>query len=103
MNLRLTTTAPKQGVSLALPAVITSVALVLFLFYIDEGYYSCQWMDNVGNWIMFAVYLLLVFPLQWVLAGMMHRLLRAESTIWAVFGLTLVADAVILLLIYLIV
>jgi len=26
------------------------------LFYIDEGYYSFQWMMNAGAWIIFVIY-----------------------------------------------
>lgn len=40
------------------PALLmtSAVLITLFLFYIDEGYYSFKWMQNAGNWIMFGVY-----------------------------------------------
>ena len=36
-----------------------TIALVytLFLFYIDEGYNDFRWMNDLGNWIIFVVYL----------------------------------------------
>lgn len=36
--------------------LFTSVIVTLFLFYIDEGYYSFQWMISAGNWIVFVIY-----------------------------------------------
>jgi hypothetical protein len=31
-------------------------ALTLFLFYIDEGYYSFAWMSEPGAWFVFSLY-----------------------------------------------
>jgi hypothetical protein len=36
--------------------LFTAVVITLFLFYIDEGYYSFQWMTSLGAWIIFAIY-----------------------------------------------
>ena len=36
--------------------LFTSVIVTLFLFYIDEGYYSFQWMLSAGAWIIFLIY-----------------------------------------------
>jgi nitric oxide reductase large subunit len=33
-----------------------SVLTTLFLFYIDEGYYSFAWMKEWGSWIVFLIY-----------------------------------------------
>ncbi|MBP6183928.1 MAG: hypothetical protein KA479_03245 [Saprospiraceae bacterium] len=30
--------------------------LTLFLFFIDEGYYSFEWMQDPGNWVPFFIY-----------------------------------------------
>lgn len=36
---------------------ITSAVLVtLMLFYIDEGFYDLRWMKDIGNWIVFIIY-----------------------------------------------
>lgn len=34
----------------------SSVIVTMFLFYIDEGYYSFQWMTSFGAWIVFLTY-----------------------------------------------
>ncbi|MDI1356395.1 MAG: hypothetical protein PSX36_15875 [bacterium] len=38
--------------------VLTAILLILFLFYIDEGYYNFKWMKEPGNWVAFVIYLL---------------------------------------------
>lgn len=87
---------------LILPATIATVVMVMFLFYIDEGYYDFRWMRNAGNWLMFVVYLAFVFPMQWLLAGMLGRLAGRLRSTAVVTLLTLLADSLILGLIFLI-
>lgn len=48
--------------------LIPTVLVVLFLFYIDEGWYSFRWMLNWGNWIVFVIYLVMIFPAFWLLS-----------------------------------
>ncbi len=83
-----------------LPAAITTVVMVMFLFYIDEGYYDFRWMRNAGNWLMFVVYLAFVFPMQWLLAGVLGRLAGKRRSVAVVTLLTLLADSLILGLIF---
>jgi hypothetical protein len=83
-----------------LPAAIATVVMVMFLFYIDEGYYDFRWMRNAGNWLMFVVYLAFVFPMQWLLAGMLGRLAGKMRSVAVVTLLTLLADSLILGLIF---
>jgi hypothetical protein len=47
---------------------LSTLIIVLFLFFIDEGYYSFTWMLDWGNWVVFVIYLLLFFPVQWILS-----------------------------------
>jgi hypothetical protein len=90
-----------QGVQV-IPAAIATVVMVMFFFYIDEGYYDFRWMRNAGNWLMFVVYLAFVFPMQWLLAGMLGRLAGRLRSVAVVTMLTLLADSLILGLIFLI-
>ena len=83
-----------------LPAAITTLVMVMFLFYIDEGYYDFRWMRNAGNWLMFVVYLAFVFPMQWLLAGMLGRLAGKWRSVAVVTLLMLFADSLILGLIF---
>lgn len=36
--------------------LIFALATTFFLFFIDEGYYNLNWMQNIGNWIAFVIY-----------------------------------------------
>nr|MBP6333957.1 hypothetical protein [Bacteroidia bacterium] len=33
-----------------------AVLTTTFLFFIDEGYYNFKWMDSIGNWVAFMIY-----------------------------------------------
>lgn len=39
-----------------LAMVVYSVVFTMFLFCIDEGYYNFNWMQDLGNWIVFPFY-----------------------------------------------
>ncbi len=41
-----------------------SLLVTLFLFYIDEGYYNFKWMLNIGNWLIFMIYVFILFLMQ---------------------------------------
>ena len=41
-----------------------SIGLTLFLFFIDEGYYSFAWMRDPGAWLIFFVYSFVLFAIQ---------------------------------------
>lgn len=36
--------------------ILAAIAVVMFLFWIDEGYYDFRWMSSWGNWLMFLIY-----------------------------------------------
>lgn len=57
---------------------IAALLIVLFLFFIDEGYYDFRWMREWGNWLVFGIYLAIFFPVQWLIS---HFLLR-QVTGW---------------------
>jgi hypothetical protein len=54
--------------------LISAMLIVMFLFFIDEGYYNFNWMAQWGNWIAFGMYMIIFFPLLWLVA---HFLLRS--------------------------
>ena len=39
-----------------LAMVAYSVVFTMFLFFIDEGYYNFNWMQDPGNWAVFPFY-----------------------------------------------
>ena len=52
-----------KNYSLYIPLAL-SVLVTLFLFYIDEGYYNFKWMLNIGNWLIFMLYVSILFLAQ---------------------------------------
>lgn len=52
---------------------IAALLIVLFLFFIDEGYYDFRWMREWGNWFVFGIYLAIIFPLQWLISYFLLR------------------------------
>ena len=46
------------------PMLVSALLITLFLFYVDEGYYSFAWMESWGNWFVFFIYVALIFTIQ---------------------------------------
>lgn len=46
----------------------SAVLITMILFFIDEGYYDFRWMLSWGNWIVFGIYIILLFPVQWLIS-----------------------------------
>jgi hypothetical protein len=44
-----------------------SSALFIYLFYLDEGYYSFNWMLEPGAWLVFVFYAGLSVLSQWLI------------------------------------
>lgn len=44
-------------------SAINSFLIFQFLFFIDEGFYDFRWMMSWGNWVIFAIYFLILFGL----------------------------------------
>lgn len=42
---------------------LSSIIIVLFFSYIDEGYYDFRWMTDPGSWLAFGIYLAVFFAL----------------------------------------
>lgn len=55
-------------------ALAISIAVTLFLFFIDEGYYNFNWMADVGNWVAFLIYVVLLLIPQLVLIYFFGRI-----------------------------
>jgi hypothetical protein len=75
--------------SLLIP-LASAFVITFFLFFIDEGYYDFRWMMSWGNWIVFVVYLVLLFPIQWAVAHFLFRRLEGWKAFLSlvVFGIT---------------
>ncbi len=42
---------------------LSALVIVLFLSYIDEGYYDFRWMSDPGSWVAFGMYIAVFFAL----------------------------------------
>lgn len=52
-------------------SMVASVLVTLFLFYIDEGFYSFAWMLSAGSWIIFTIYVMGLFCGQQIILNLM--------------------------------
>lgn len=55
--------------------IISAIITTLFLFYIDEGFYSFAWMKQGGAWIVFALFTAAFTSFQFILAYPFQKLL----------------------------
>ena len=67
----------------------SAILITLFLFYIDEGYYDFRWMLQWGNWIVLVIYIIMLFPLQWVISYFLFRKAHGmqKALLMLVFGI----------------
>lgn len=63
--------------------VVSAVLVTNYLFYIDEGYCDFRWMKEWGNWIVFALFVLVMTVCQFVAYLILTRLIKAR---WAVIA-----------------
>ena len=75
----MTTPTEKRFQKRILHSFLLSCVLALYLFYLDEGYFSINWMFNVGNWLMFVWYVSLFSIFQILLARIF---LYQNSKLW---------------------
>lgn len=55
------------------PPLVSTFLIVMVLFFVDEGYYDFRWMGEWGNWIVFVMYMIIFFPIQWVISHFLFR------------------------------
>lgn len=60
---------------MALFPLVSAIIVTMFLFYIDEGYYSFAWMTEPGAWIIFSIYVFILFSMQFILLFSLFKLL----------------------------
>lgn len=78
MQLNLTHTPQLKGIHVL---ALTSCLAILFLAFIDEGYYSFAWMADIGNWIAVVLFTGLLFLLQWGVYGLSLRLFKLDDSV----------------------
>ena len=60
------TTIPVQSPSPYswLAPLASTLGILSFFFFIDEGYYDFRWMADPGNWLVFFIYFIILYPVQ---------------------------------------
>lgn len=87
----------KQEKENLLAPFATAFLLVMFLFFIDEGYYDFRWMRDAGNWVVFFFYLSFAFLSMWLINYLVFR----KRTGWKKWvALTATGFALVLLVLY---
>jgi hypothetical protein len=79
---------------------LAALLIVLFLFFIDEGYYNFRWMMDWGNWFVFGLYMVIFFPIQWAISHFVFRSLEGWKKLAAMIGIGLPATYVFFWLVF---
>jgi hypothetical protein len=79
---------------------MAALLIVLFLFFIDEGYYDFRWMKEWGNWFVFGIYLVIFFPIQWLISHFVFRKLNGWRKILAMVALGIPATVLFFWLLF---
>ena len=79
--------------------LVSTFIIVMFLFFIDEGYYDFRWMKEWGNWLVFVIYMIIFLPIQWLISQFLFARINGWKKTAAMVGLTV---PVTLLLIWLV-
>ena len=69
--------------------LISAFLIVMFLFFIDEGYYDFRWMKEAGNWFVFVIYMIIFFPIQWGISHFVFSPLTGWKKTAAMVGLSI--------------
>lgn len=63
----------------AIVSAISSLIIVMFLGYIDEGYYDFRWMKDPGNWFVLGIYFIILFAFQLLIFELLLKRLLPKS------------------------
>lgn len=69
--------------------ILSALISSLFLFYIDEGYYSFAWMKQRGAWFVFGLFVCILTSVQFVLAYPFQKLLNKRKAFIASIAIAL--------------
>lgn len=76
-------------------ALINAILITLVIIYVDEGFNSMHWIYDYTNWLMIAIYVIIIFPSQYLLSKYLFSSMLGYKKIAAVallgFPITLFA------------
>lgn len=66
--------------------LLIAITITSILFYIDEGFYNFKWMLNIGNWIVFLMYIAAIYILQLIFVLPLYKFApRFIADSWKMF------------------
>jgi len=81
--------------------LINTLFITNILFFIDEGYNDFRWMSNVGNWIIFIVYVLIIFGIQTLLSQViLRRFISQNKRIISILIGTIIGIALLTIILF---
>ncbi len=80
--------------------LISAFLIVMFLFFIDEGYYDFRWMKDSGNWLVFVIYMIIFFPIQWGISHFVFSKLTGWKKTAALVGISILLSLFLLWLVF---
>lgn len=93
-------TLPLRKTEDLISPLISAIFIVMFLFFIDEGYYDFRWMKEPGNWVVFVVYMLIFFPVQWGISHFVFHKLNGWKKTAAMVGISLPLSLLLLWIVF---
>ncbi len=100
MNTTTTNTVPvKRNYAILIP-FISALLSVLFLAFIDEGYYDFRWMADAGSWVAFGIYIAIFFVLQALIYN--FALSALNGSMKNILMLAVVTPGILILILWLI-
>jgi len=80
-----------------LAPLASTLGIILFLFFIDEGYYDFRWMANTGNWVVFFIYFIILLPIQVGISEFVFRRATGRRKLMLMVGVSMPVTIVVLL------
>ena len=78
-------------------SAINSFLISQFLFFIDEGFYDFRWMMSWENWVIFAIYFLILFGLLLLINKLLKKITINTRVL---LGINLLIFPLLLLMIF---
>ena len=83
-----------------LAPLASTLGIILCLFYIDEGYYDFHWMANVGNWVVFFIYFIIMLPVQVGISEFVFRRAVGRRKLLIMVGVSMPATILLLMVVF---
>ncbi len=94
------TTLPLRKAEDLISPLISAFLIVMFLFFIDEGYNDFRRMKDPGNWIVFVIYMIIFFPIQWGISHFVFYRLTGWQKTAAMVGISIPLSLIFLWLVF---